>query len=200
MSSTESYWQQSRKDVRQKVVETGMRLFLERGFDATTTAQIAEEVGISSRSLFRYFATKEDLVLGHLAPQGEVVAAALRARPAKESVWAALRAAFDALRGPGYDEKRQLALMRMIYASPTLRARYMDKRTDWMALLAPEIARRLRGAGRRWNADLELSARAIIGTAMTCLSLASEEWVAHDGAIDLGDLYDIAIAAVRKET
>ena len=197
MSSTESYWQQSRKDVRQKVVETGMRLFLDQGFDATTTAQIAEEVGISSRSLFRYFATKEDLVLGHLAPQGEVVAAALRARPAKESVWTALRAAFDALRGPGYDEKRQLALMKMIYASPTLRARYMDKRTDWMALLAPEIARRLRGAGRRRKADLELSARAIVGTAMTCLSLASEEWVAQDGAIDLGDLYDTAIAAVR---
>ena len=54
-----------------------MQLFLEHGFDATTTTQIAEEVGISSRSLFRYVATKEDLVLGHLEPQGEVVAAAL---------------------------------------------------------------------------------------------------------------------------
>ena len=70
--NAESYWQQSRQAVREKVVETGMQLFLEHGFDATTTTQIAEEVGISSRSLFRYVATKEDLVLGHLEPQGEV--------------------------------------------------------------------------------------------------------------------------------
>jgi AcrR family transcriptional regulator len=66
VDGAEGYWQQSRQAVRQKVVETGMRLFVDQGFDATTTTQIANEVGISSRSLFRYFATKEDLVLGHL--------------------------------------------------------------------------------------------------------------------------------------
>ena len=47
MSATEGYWQQSRQAVRQKVVETGMRLFIKQGFDATTTTQIADEVGIS---------------------------------------------------------------------------------------------------------------------------------------------------------
>ena len=64
-----------------------MCLFVKQGFDATTTMQIAEEVGISSRSFFRYFASKEDLVLGHLAPQGEVVASALAAQPADASPW-----------------------------------------------------------------------------------------------------------------
>src|SRR5262245_57721104 len=111
-----------------------MRLFVEQGFDATTTTQIAEEVGISNRSLFRYFATKEDLVLGHLTPQGEVVASALAARPARESPWDALRAAFEALRGPGYNDEHQLMVTKMIYGTPSLRARYMDKRMNWMAL------------------------------------------------------------------
>lgn len=195
--NAEGYWQQSRQAVREKVVETGMQLFLEQGFDATTTTQIAEEVGISSRSLFRYVATKEDLVLGHLEPQGEVVATALAARPDGESPWDALRAALDSLRGPGYDEDHQLKLTKMIYASPSLRARYMDKRMSWIDLLAPEIARRLHAAGAVPEAGLDLSARAIVGTSLTCLTLAAEKWAAQDGKVDLGDLYDTAIAAVR---
>ena len=198
MSETEGYWQETRRAVRQKVIETGMRLFLEQGFDTTTTTQIAEKVGISSRSLFRYFATKEDLVLGHLTPQGEAVASALAARPVDESPWDALRAAFDSLRGlPGYDEEHQLTLTKMIYDTPSLRARYIDKQLNWLALLVPQIVGRLRAAGDVKEGDLDLSARAIVGTTLTCLSLASETWAAHDGKTDLGTLYDTAIAAVR---
>ena len=197
MGSADGYWQQSRQAVRQKVVETGMRLFVEQGFDATTTTQIADEVGISSRSLFRYFATKEDLVLGHLTPQGEVVASALAARPADESPWEALRAAFESLRGPGYDDEQQLIVTKMIYGTSTLRARYMDKQLNWISLLAPDIAGRLRTAGDTRDADIELAARAIVATALTCLSLAAEAWAAQDGAVDIAVLYDTAIAAVR---
>lgn len=47
------------------------------------------------------------------------------------------------------------------------------------------------------EADLGLSARAIVGTALTCLTLAAEAWAAQDGKVDIGDLYDTAIAAVR---
>jgi len=198
MSDTEGYWQETRRAVRQKVIETGMRLFIEQGFDATTTTQIAEEVGISSRSLFRYFATKEDLVLGHLTPHGEVVAAALAARPAGESPWDALRAAFDSLRGlPDYNEEHQLTLTKMIYGTPSLRARYMDKRMNWMTLLVPDITSRLRAAGDITGDDLDLSARAIVGTALTCLSLAAEAWAAQEGTVDISVFYDTAIAAVR---
>lgn len=199
MNATDSYWEQSRQAVRQKVVETGMRLFIEQGFDETTTTQIAKEVGISDRSLFRYVATKEDLVLRHLEPQGDLVAATLADRPAGESVWAALRAALDSLRGPGYDEQQQLKLTTMIYASPSLRARYMDKRMAWIELLAPEIARRLAAAGEVPEEDLELASRAVVGTALTCLTLAAEVWAAQDGALDLGVLYDTAITAVRGQ-
>jgi AcrR family transcriptional regulator len=193
------YWAQSRQAVREKVVETGMRLFVDQGFDATTMTQIAEDVGISSRSLFRYFATKEDLVLGKVTPQGEVVAAALASRPSDESPWDALRAAFESLRGPDYDEERQLAVTKMIYATPSLRARYIDKRMNWTALLVPEVARRLRRAGGIPKGELELSARAIVSTALTCLGLAGEAWAAQDGKVDIAVLYDTAIEAVRSK-
>jgi hypothetical protein len=42
-----------------------------------------------------------------------------------------------------------------------------------------------------------LSARAIVSTALMCLSLASEAWAARGGTVDVGVLYDVAIAAVR---
>jgi len=197
VNATEGYWEQSRQAVRAKAVETGVRLFLEQGFDETTTQQIAEEVGISSRSLFRYVATKEDLVLGHLEQQGDLVAEALAARPADEHVWDALRAALDSLRHlPEYDEAHQLKLMKMVYASPSLRARYMDKRMSWIELLSPEVARRLAASGVR-EPEVELAARAVVGAALTCLTLAFEAWAAHDGQDDLGALYDAALAAVR---
>src|SRR5262249_1044422 len=122
---------------------------------------------------------------------------ALAARPADESPWDALRAAFESLRGPGYDNEHQLVLIKMIYGTPSLRARYMDKRMNWLELLAPEISRRLRTAGGIPEGDLELSARAVVITALMCLSLAAEAWAAQDGAVDISVLYDTAIAAVR---
>jgi len=75
--------------------------------------------------------------------------------------------------------------------------RYVDKQLNWLALLAPEIASRLGKAGVVPTGDLELSARAIVSTALICLSLASEAWATQDGAVDIGVLYDAAIGAVR---
>src|SRR3712207_3620346 len=73
--------ERTRRTVQAEIAAAAMRLFLDRGFEATTMEQIAAEVGISRRSLFRYFGTKEDIVLGDHAEQGRVVREALEARP-----------------------------------------------------------------------------------------------------------------------
>ena len=75
----------TRRAVRTQIAEAAMALFVAEGFDETTVDQIASAVGISSRSVFRYFATKEDMVVGHLDEIGERLAAALEARPRDES-------------------------------------------------------------------------------------------------------------------
>ena len=69
--STESLWARSRQAAYAEITAIAMGLFLEQGFEQTTIDQIAAKAGISRRSFFRYFGTKEDIVLGDLAADGE---------------------------------------------------------------------------------------------------------------------------------
>jgi Bacterial regulatory proteins, tetR family len=67
------------------VLPPALALFDENGFEETTVEDIATAVGISSRSFFRYFPVKEDVVLGDAMPIGDVVRDALATRPVRAS-------------------------------------------------------------------------------------------------------------------
>jgi AcrR family transcriptional regulator len=55
--------ERKRRETRRRIAETGLRLFLADGYDGTTLDAIAAEAGISRRSFFSYFRSKDDLVL-----------------------------------------------------------------------------------------------------------------------------------------
>lgn len=187
-------WERQRSAVREEISRVALALFLSNGFDATTIEQIVTEVGVSRRSFFRYFGTKEDIVLGDLVARGEVVAAAVAARPVGEPPWEALRAG---LRTSGEattpDVELELALGRMLFGTPSLHARLLEKRLRWQAMLIPLITVRLNNE----NSSAHLHASAIVASALACLDAASEAWTATDGTNQLADLYDQAVAAVR---
>lgn len=67
-----------RKVARDHIEETALRLFVERGFDETTITDIAAAAGVSNRTFFRYFATKEDVVFADHPEEVERFRAALR--------------------------------------------------------------------------------------------------------------------------
>ena len=77
----------TRRAVRAQIAVAAVELFAEQGFEQTTVDQIAADVGMSQRSVFRYFATKEDMVVGELIEEGHRAADALRARPSDEPPW-----------------------------------------------------------------------------------------------------------------
>src|SRR3954451_25459323 len=87
----------TRRTVRAQIAERAVQLFIAQGFEETTVEQIASEVGMSARSVFRYFDTKEDMVVGSMQEAGDRLAAALADRPAGEGAWQALRAALAVL-------------------------------------------------------------------------------------------------------
>jgi len=181
--------------VQAEIGAVAMRLFVEQGFDATTTDQIAREVGISRRSLFRYFPTKEDIVLGEMVDAGLAVKKALEARPANEPPWDALRAALAAVSlDPARSPEAILKMSKMMYATPSLRASHFEKQLRWQEFLAPNIAQRL-GAGGGDRIDPR--AQALVACALTCLDVATEIWTRRDGAGDLGEIYDQLVAAIR---
>ncbi len=182
----------TRRAVQAEIGDAAMRLFLASGFDAVTMDQIAREAGISRRSLFRYFGTKEDIVLGNLVEMGRATLRMLEGRPAGEPPWTALRAAFEVfVTDPGFSPEFAFRVSKMVHGTPSLRARRLEKQLLWLDLLVPEIRRRLTGD------DTELRARAIVSAALACLDTATEMWIRRDGRGRIEDLYDEAVAAVR---
>lgn len=191
--------ERTRRAVREQIAETATRLFISQGFAATTIEQIAEATGVSRRSFFRYFPSKEDVILGELVERGPRVADALAARPAAERPWDALRAALLSLRqSTAGDDQTELALGRMLYRTPTLRARHLEKQLAWQDVLVPVLSERIRNATRDAPIDPALHASAIVSASLACLDVASEVWVREDGARDLTQLYDEAVAAIRS--
>jgi AcrR family transcriptional regulator len=185
--------ERTRRAVRTEIAATGMRLFLEHGFDAVTMDQIAAAADISRRSLFRYFDTKEDIVVGNLVDLAHSAVAVVRSRPESESPWVVLRAALEVyVSEPAHSAEWAYDLARMIHGTPSLRARRLEKQQIWISLLAPEIEHRLTGD------DTDLRALAIVSAALACLDAATEIWVRRGGGTSIEDLYDAAIAAIRQ--
>jgi len=193
-AADQKLWTRTRHAVYAEITRTARELFLERGFEATTIDDIAAAAGISRRSFFRYFGTKEDIVLGDLAAQGELVREQLEARPATEDAWTALLNALRNTPRLGSDDATMLKISKMLYGTPSLRARSIEKHLQWQALLTPEIRRRL---GTAPDDEDDLRADAIVACILTCLDVAGEAWTRGDGRQSLEDLVVSAVMAVR---
>lgn len=194
MAVTPTLRERTRRAVHAEITATAMRLFAENGFEATTVDQIALEAGISRRSFFHYFGSKEDLVLGDTVALGQSVRDALEARPADESAWEAIRAAFQVLQATGMPSTDQLALARLYHEAPSLRAKGIEKHQRWQEMLAPDIQRRL---GLPDTETPDPRARAFVAAGLACLDAAIDAWYESGGTADPVQLFDDAIATIR---
>ncbi len=185
-------WQRARQRAHEEIATVAMGLFLENGFEETTVDQIVAAAGIGRRSFFRYFGSKEDIVIGYLVTDGGVLRGELESQPEGIDVWAALTGALVSLDEGAADRERPLAIARMVYDTPSLRARSIEKHLRWYDDLAPEVERRL-GGGK----DAPLRARAIVGCFVTCLDIAGEAWVRDGGTTPLSAYLDTALSTVR---
>jgi AcrR family transcriptional regulator len=188
--------ERTRRAVRAEVSAAAFDLFDRQGFDNTTAEQIAAAAGLSRASFFRYFKAKEDVVLLDLDERGVVIHDALIARPPDEPPWHSLHAALGTeLERTEADDGRALRLSRMLATTPSLRARQMEKRQAWAALMVPEITRRM---GLAPDDPTEPRATAMVAAALACLDAATEAWRHADGRIPLAVLLDRAMCFLEK--
>jgi AcrR family transcriptional regulator len=75
---------------RQEIAEKAMGLFARRGFDHVTVAEVAEAAGVSEKTVFNYFPTKEDLFWDEVPEREAAIVEAVRNRKSGESIAAAL--------------------------------------------------------------------------------------------------------------
>jgi AcrR family transcriptional regulator len=128
---------------RARISDAATRLFLERGFDGVTVAEVAREAGVSSVTVFKHFPRKEDLLLDRTDDAVEVLRAAVRDRGA--DVLTSLQQATVRL----LDEEHALAgikdgsvpFYRTVAASPALIARSREIASELQHVLEEELDR-----------------------------------------------------------
>jgi len=174
---------------RAAIREHALRLFREQGYPATTVEQIADAAEVSPATFFRYFPTKEDVVL-----QDDfdiVTLAALEAQPAGLSPIAAFRAAAAATLAAltPEDMERFRETTQLTMAVPELRARAIDEFTRTIEVISAAIAAR---AGR--DPD-DFAARNMAGAIIGVIMASTMPWQTDQEA-DVKNMFDRIDAAL----
>jgi len=192
---TTALHERKRQAVRSFLSEVALGLLTDRDFESVTVDEIAAAAGVSRRSFFRYFASKEDVVLQYLDQMAERLRDAIVARPAREAPIAAVHAALrPTVAAYVADANRTLAVVRLLQRSPALRVRELESRQRLRELVAEAIGRR---TGLDHRGDLR--PRLLAGIALVPFDVAITAWVEGRSGDDVHAILDAAIAGLARE-
>jgi AcrR family transcriptional regulator len=193
-----SYDLRERKRTRTRLmIQTeALRLFAEKGYAQTTIEEIADAAAISPRTFFRYFPSKEDVVVwDEYDPLAlDLLAARSAEEPLVETFHAVIRETLGGLYR--HDPERLRARVQLAFTVPEVRARLFDAQTQGIEELAEWLAEN-RGA----SVD-DLSLRVAGSALLAAVSVALDAWQRDGGRTDLLALFDEAtdaLAAFARE-
>jgi AcrR family transcriptional regulator len=164
----------SGKEARERLQNAALELFLERGFDAVTTAEIADRAGVTERTFFRHFPDKREVLFDGERRLTEWVTEALASVPPDVALWPAMRRTVDLIVAP-LEANRPAAdrLAAIIAATPALRERAVSKEAHLVAMITNLLV------GRSASAD---EADLVARTAWGVLAHAMGAWRATPGS------------------
>jgi AcrR family transcriptional regulator len=167
-------------NARGRLEQAALKLYIERGFEQTTVAEIARQAGLTERTFFRHFADKREVLFWGAGALQELVARTVAGAPESAPPIDAVAAALEAA-GAVLQERREFARQRqtIIAATPELQERELIK----LASLGSAIAEALRQRGFR---DPAASLAAEAGIAV--FRIAFERWINGTEARDLPQL------------
>jgi AcrR family transcriptional regulator len=179
-----------KETIRQELSQAAIKRFLKQGFEKTTIDEIVGPLGISRRTFFRHFATKEDLVFVWYEDLTDELVAACAARPSAETPYEAVCAALRGLlRLYDADPKWSKKMVKLASETPALVGKSHEKRAMWGRALAATIAERMDESPMR-----DLYAQIIAVTAINAFALSVEIWLAGGSTGDLRAIVDAGLA------
>jgi len=194
-SNTISVRERTRRAVRAELTMLGQELIVTGGYEQTTIDDIVAAAGMSKRTFFRYFASKDDLVLSKYEFFGDQFAEAFAARPVDEHVWESFRRAFDIVVGY-FDDSTQLprilGIEKILHDNPALRAGELERISRVQERLCVLLRER---TGRQSPSDP--GPAAITGAALSCLIAAKDIWITADPRPPFDAVLDTAMSAMR---
>jgi AcrR family transcriptional regulator len=188
--------ERKKEKTRRSIEDAAFRLFAERGFQATTIAEIADAADIAPRTFFAYFPSKEAVVFGDLDDVLVALDSRLTGRPAGETTFEALRAFIVeqfAAEGES-DDGREALRRRLIDSSDALAAHQRHVMGRFERLLADCVAADL--GDRPDDLEPRLVAAATVAALM---SMQPDDPDEHDKPVDAEGLarLDDALAFLR---
>lgn len=161
--------ERKRQFVRKELSDAAWDLFAAQGYEETTVAEIAAAAGVSRRTFFRYFATKDDVLVATSDEMAETMLDAVAGRPADEAPLVSIREALVPLLEErlSTQPERTRTIIRLLRESPSLRRAMLDRHARMEERLADHFEERL-GADPATDsrpALLGFLARALMDTA-----------------------------------
>jgi AcrR family transcriptional regulator len=179
-----------KKERTRRVIQAeALRLFAEKGFEATTIEEIAAAADVAPRTFFRYFPTKEEVVFWPV--YRPLLAGLMAARHDESAVQALCHAIVDGL-SAFYDQDRERVLdrIKLAFRTPALQPRLRQEQATSAQAMAAVLAQRL-----GMSPD-HLEVRAMAAAVAAALWVAVEEWQAVEGQVELGPLIDRTLGTV----
>jgi AcrR family transcriptional regulator len=177
--------ERKKQRTREQIADAAMNLFLERGFDAVTVAEVARAADVAEKTVYNYFPTKEDLVYDRLEAFEDALLGAIESRAPGESIADAfvrfLLSAGGMLGGAEAQRARMGAVSAMIVASPSLLAREHQIFARYTASLAALLARET--AARPQDVRPWVVANALIGVHRALIEYVRRETIAGKSAV-----------------
>jgi AcrR family transcriptional regulator len=167
-----------------------MRLAIERGLSEVTVEAIVEAADVSRRTFSNYFANKEDALLHGERERLDRMLVALRARPADEPAWRAIRNSIHAFfEDEDEPDPEWVAQVRLIRRHPSLVGQQLARHAAFEADIADELARR--------TGDL-MRARLMAAAFTASVRLGADVWLERRGEATLTTEIDRMMAAMGE--
>jgi AcrR family transcriptional regulator len=185
--------ERKRRETSERIIEKGLKLFVKNGYEATTLDAIAEAAGISRRTFFYYFKSKEDVLLA-ARDSGfrEALRPALLDESPDQSPIAAVQKCLIKL-ASRYETRESVVFDRLMESTPALRARKEAVFVDTEQILLEAMCELWPSPGRRDG--LRLVAMVAMGT----LRLALDKWKQNDAAHPLAYYIRQGFALLAKQ-